>query len=231
MSTTKDETHVKRPMNAFMVWSSIKRKIHSQANPKLHNSEISKRLGAEWKLMDEKEKEPFVKKSKELQEQHSRDHPGYKYKPRRRKPKQNMLKKSPYHPFPYPTPDAAQHAAMKMAYPSSMPSPEAMYQPYYQMPSQPSYQVYDMSMHGPRQPHTYSTAPPPHSTAVHELGYQVRSGDIMQGAHIYGGPIDSPPTTSAFSSSQNIHGNPPQDHNSPYPQLFTQRHMWLAAYW
>ena len=90
--------HIKRPMNAFMVWSQIERRKIIEQQPDIHNAEISKNLGKKWKQLLDEEREPFIQEAERLRLLHLQEYPDYKYRPRKRNRTshhQSHLKNSP----------------------------------------------------------------------------------------------------------------------------------------
>ena len=79
--TSHDPTnkHVRRPMNAFMVYSHYERKKIIEVEPDIHNAEISKRLGRSWKSLTERERQPYIQEAERLRLLHMQEYPGYKY--------------------------------------------------------------------------------------------------------------------------------------------------------
>lgn len=77
-------SHVKRPMNAFMVWSQIERKKILETESVLHNAEISKMLGMRWKLLSKEDRVPFIEEAERLRLLHMKEYPDYKYKPKKK---------------------------------------------------------------------------------------------------------------------------------------------------
>lgn len=76
--------HIKRPMNAFMVWSQMERRKICEKTPDLHNAEISKELGRRWQLLDKEEKQPYIIEAENLRKLHMIEYPDYKYKPQKK---------------------------------------------------------------------------------------------------------------------------------------------------
>ena len=85
--TSPGEKKIKRPMNAFMVYSQEGRRKILEVQPDIHNAEISKRMGREWKELGEEEKQPYIREAERLRLLHLQENPGYKYRPKKRLPK------------------------------------------------------------------------------------------------------------------------------------------------
>ena len=82
--TSHDGEKIKRPMNAFMVFSHYERKKIIEVQPDIHNAEISKRLGKKWKELNDGEKEPYIQEAERLRLLHLQEYPGYKYQPKKK---------------------------------------------------------------------------------------------------------------------------------------------------
>jgi len=89
---------IRRPMNAFMVWSQIERRKIVAVQPDLHNAEISKQLGRLWRQLSDADRKPFVEEAERLRVLHGREYPDYKYRPRKRiKPSPAVTSSTSYH--------------------------------------------------------------------------------------------------------------------------------------
>ncbi|XP_012676738.2 SRY-box transcription factor 32 [Clupea harengus] len=89
------EARVRRPLNAFIIWTKEERRRLAQLNPELENTDLSKILGKTWKAMALAEKRPYMQEAERLRVQHTIDHPNYKYRPRRRKQRRKAVKTTP----------------------------------------------------------------------------------------------------------------------------------------
>ncbi|NXA32110.1 SOX30 factor, partial [Eudromia elegans] len=116
---SKDKSgHVKRPMNAFMVWARIHRPALAKANPAANNAEISVQLGLEWNKLTEEQKKPYYDEAQKIKEKHREEFPGWVYQPRPGKRKrfpltassvfsstsQNIISTNPTAIFPFQSP-------------------------------------------------------------------------------------------------------------------------------
>ncbi|XP_029979787.1 SRY-box transcription factor 32 [Sphaeramia orbicularis] len=97
------QKRVRRPLNAFIIWTKEERRRQAQLNPDLENTDLSKILGKTWKALSLAEKRPYMQEAERLRVQHAIDYPNYKYRPRRRKQLKKSSKPQPAEtPSPHP---------------------------------------------------------------------------------------------------------------------------------
>jgi hypothetical protein len=91
----KSKDRVRRPMNAFMIYSRTARKAMAKHYPTLSYQKLSKALGKIWKVMGPEEKKPFIEEATRLRLLHRKEHPDFKFTSyKKQKPKGNVVKKS-----------------------------------------------------------------------------------------------------------------------------------------
>lgn len=71
--------HIKRPMNAFLLYSQQYRKAFKVLYPGRDNREISTILAKHWRDMKPEQKEPYKEKARELMRRTRESHPDFKY--------------------------------------------------------------------------------------------------------------------------------------------------------
>uniref|UniRef100_A0A8B9T6Q4 Transcription factor SOX-30 n=1 Tax=Anas platyrhynchos TaxID=8839 RepID=A0A8B9T6Q4_ANAPL len=106
---SKDKSgHVKRPMNAFMVWARIHRPALAKANPTANNAEISVQLGLEWSKLSEEQKQPYYDEARKIKQRHREEFPGWVYQPRpgkrKRFPLNSIITTNPAAVLPFQSP-------------------------------------------------------------------------------------------------------------------------------
>ncbi|XP_029654541.1 transcription factor SOX-10-like [Octopus sinensis] len=93
ISNDMNKIHIKRPKNAFFIWSTEARKHFSAKYTNYRNHEISKLLGQFWNEMNEENKRPYFDKAREERILHLKTYPDYTYCPIRKRKSKKSFKK------------------------------------------------------------------------------------------------------------------------------------------
>ncbi|XP_035522905.1 sex-determining region Y protein-like [Morone saxatilis] len=86
MQSGRDKNgYIKRPMNAFMVWSHLHRCALRKACPGASMTDTSVQLGCEWSKLSKEQKRPYYEVAHKLKCMHKQQFPDYEFHPRRKK--------------------------------------------------------------------------------------------------------------------------------------------------
>ncbi|XP_074528559.1 uncharacterized protein LOC141791805 [Halichoeres trimaculatus] len=78
---SKNSGYIKRPMNAYLVWSRSRRSALIKQNPGAKFTDISIYLGNEWSKLSEEERSPYFEMARKLKQLHQQKFPDYEYRP------------------------------------------------------------------------------------------------------------------------------------------------------
>lgn len=76
---TKSKDRIRRPMNAFMIFSKRHRALVHQRHPNQDNRTVSKILGEWWYALDPEQKQKYHALASEVKEAHFKAHPQWKW--------------------------------------------------------------------------------------------------------------------------------------------------------
>ncbi|KPM07860.1 hypothetical protein NH340_JMT07556 [Sarcoptes scabiei] len=78
-SDSTDKQHIRRPMNAFMIFSKRHRALVHQKHPNSDNRTVSKILGEWWYSLPAQEKQKYQELANKVKEAHYKRHPDWKW--------------------------------------------------------------------------------------------------------------------------------------------------------
>lgn len=80
MDGALDMAHVRRPMNAFMIFSQRERPLIHQEHPNCDNRAVSKMLGKRWYSLNSGEKKKYHEIASQLKREHFKANPNWKWR-------------------------------------------------------------------------------------------------------------------------------------------------------
>lgn len=86
------QQHIRRPMNAFMIFSKRHRPLVHQKFPNQDNRTVSKILSEWWYALDQNKKKEYQKLAGQIRDAHFKAHPEWKWTSKERKKSTNAVK-------------------------------------------------------------------------------------------------------------------------------------------